>query len=395
MPFRRRPTTAAKAPGPMGWIPPDQRTAKQWENHERCLMVALARPDEPPDQEVTAYTSAEGSDVDKANALADYARCVIASLLSGMPLRQALVSCLAPGPVPPPPVPPPVPPGPTPGKKGYLWWPYTYGQSRHRMGDDSEGEGCTGGAWAAAAKEDGIFFEEETPEVEPGQLSQGWYQMSSRDEYKWSAGPWAKAKYGTLAAAHIVREVVAVKDADDAMARIMAGYCLTHASDYGTSTIRQQGTPPVMLATWDGSWSHQMSCSDAWEHPTLGLIFDDDNQWGPDAHPAPTSGEDPGGFWIPAKDYTRICKSGEVFAFKGFQGLSVRQIRTLLDNAGVDAKRWNHKEVAQKALGEFYRRIKQTTGSCVGAGGGTMLTHLYGLELAAHEELTRTEQIAF
>lgn len=365
------PSASGQAPGPFGWIPPRDRTAKQWEAHEKALALALAPPE---DCDRGVYTS-----IEEATSPRDFAICVLDHILAGEGIVSAIKACLTPGPTPPPP--PPPPPGPTPGKKGYLWWPYTYGQSRHRMGDDSEGEGCTGAAWAAAARYDGMWFEEETTEVEPWHDASGWMQMTQRDEYRWSSGPWAKEKYGALGLLHLVSQVVPIKDADDAAARIMEGYTLTHASDYGTQTIERAGNPPVMLAQWDSSWPHQMSCSDCWEHPTLGLIFDNDNTWGPGAHPAPLSGEDPGGFWIPGKDYTRICKSGEVFGFKGFAGLTGRAIRQALDSHGEDPKRYNLKALAKAALDEFYRRIWQVTGSCVGAGGGQALMHLYGLEL--------------
>lgn len=364
-----------------GWIPPADRSKKMWQCHDESLALALAPPD-CEEEPATSYTSAPA---DPQGVVTDLLACIVGKMFAGVPFFTALVSCLqGPGPMPPPgPTPPP-----EPTTAQTLWWPFTYGQSRLRLGEEDEGEGSTGATWAAAIREDGIFGIDETEEEEEFHLQQGWMQCSERLEKKWSAGRWSLDKYGDLARHHPVTGVFTVRNSAEALDHLKNGRCLTLASNFGTRTIRKVGNPPIMLATWDDNWPHQMSCSDGWNHPDQGPVLDIDNNWGPGAHPPPVSGEDPGGFWMAGKDFDKVCRTGEVYAYSGFQGFRSTDVFTAAlqamcpDMPGA-GERYNLKAIAKKALGDLYHRIWQVTGSCVGAGGGTMLQHLMGAELAA------------
>jgi hypothetical protein len=207
-----------------------------------------------------------------------------------------------------------------------LWWPYTYGQSRHRAGMRSEGEGSLGSTWAQAITQDGIFSVQEATGLPQFRDADGWLQLSKQEELKWSAGGWSKSQYGQLALKHPVGAYAQIKNSDEGKAAIVNGYPLTCASNFGTRGPRLTGDPAVNVAEWDDTWPHQMSVNECWDHPTLGLIFRIQNNWGPGAHPAPTQGEPPGGFYVLAKTFDRICQGREVYAFSKFKGFVVRAL---------------------------------------------------------------------
>ena len=205
-----------------------------------------------------------------------------------------------------------------------LWWPYTYGQSRKRGGMGGQGEGSFGSAWAEAIQKDGIFSVKESPGLPAFKDASGWLQLSRAVEMDWSDGA-SKSSFAPLGLKHPVKTVSKINNSSEAKASIQNGYPLTCASMMGTRGPRLQGTPEVQLAAWDDEWAHQMSVNEAWDHPTLGLIFRIQNNWGPNAHPDDPSGAPPGGFYVTAKTFDRICRD-EVFAFSGFDGFPTQNL---------------------------------------------------------------------
>lgn len=210
-----------------------------------------------------------------------------------------------------------------------FWWLYTYGRSRYRSGMRGQGEGSTGSGWAEAIVQDGIFASAEAegqnlPAFEDD--GDGWIQVPQYVEMEWSdGGRFGTEPWTSLGRVHPVGSATPVGSAEEAKAALANGYPLTLASMFGTNTIRPAGNPQVNLASWDGSWSHQMYCDEAWDHPSLGLIFRIGNNWGARAHPQPLGEEPPGGFYITARDMNVICRS-EVFAFSKFKGLKLREL---------------------------------------------------------------------
>lgn len=210
-----------------------------------------------------------------------------------------------------------------------LFWLWTYGQSRYHAGMSGQGEGSFGHAWAKAAGEDGTFsFQEANIALFP--MKQGWYQTSRTTELEWSNGRAKRVEpYVGLARKHPFRSLVRIRSVEELKGAIAGAKtpCIM-ASMFGTRTITAQGNPPVNIAKYDDRWPHQMYLDEAWDHPDLGLIFRDGNNWGPGAHPAPTQGEPAGGFYLTASTMSRILSSSdaEVFALGDYDGLKVKEL---------------------------------------------------------------------
>lgn len=210
-----------------------------------------------------------------------------------------------------------------------IFWLFTYGQSRYHAGLGGKGEGSFGHAWAKAAAEDGTFtFEEAKIALFP--LVQGWYQTGRGTELEWSDGkakrvePWV-----SLGRKHPFKSLVRIRTVEELKGAIAGAKSpCTIASMFGTRTIRKEGNPAVQVAKWDDQWAHQMYIDEWWDHPDLGGIARIGNNWGPGAHPGPTQGEPPGGFYVTASTLTRILSSSdaECFALAGYEGLVVRQL---------------------------------------------------------------------
>jgi hypothetical protein len=207
-----------------------------------------------------------------------------------------------------------------------IWWLYTYGESRQIAGMGGRGDGSTGTAWAKAITTKGTFAASQ-PGLPPFQMRNGWYYLDPGTERQWSDGQMEPARWDPLAAKHLVKTAAPCRSADDVAAAIQNGYPCTIAGMFGTRGPRLAGGDhPVLLAEWDGSWAHQMFLDEWWDHPTLGEIFRNPNNWGPDAHGNPPDGSPRGGFHITRACLERRCKQGEVFALSAFEGFPAREL---------------------------------------------------------------------
>lgn len=208
-----------------------------------------------------------------------------------------------------------------------VWWLFTYGWSRTHSGMNSPGEGSTGEGWAKAATENGCFWagEQGLPQLSE---REGWLQVSGATERQWSTARGFGPKWNELGRAHLFQSAARCRSADDCVAALANGYCLTQASNFGFSPMAPapSGDPPVRVASWNGSWAHQTYVDEYWEHPTHGELFRWGNNWGPGAHGNPVADEPPGGVYIKKATMDRICRTGEVFAFSGFAGFPARKI---------------------------------------------------------------------
>lgn len=198
------------------------------------------------------------------------------------------------------------------------FFPYTYGCSRKRMGEDGPGEGSLGSAWAEAAKQDGVIDDLSHSELPKPQNSDG-LVWGERVEMSWSAGGRAPCtEWIEQGRKHLVRTVSELKNAQQVWEAISNGYPVTEASMYGFDAKIEDG---VLIGRRGPRWGHQMSFHAVWKHPKFGRLFWCQNQWGLNAHGRCPTGMPGGGVWILEKDVEWICQSdGEVYAFSQYDG---------------------------------------------------------------------------
>lgn len=215
--------------------------------------------------------------------------------------------------------------------EGYerIWWPWTYGQSRKRAGIGGEGEGSFGSAYAEALVKDGMFFWKEKSPLPDFTERENWLVLTSAIERQWSNGArYANEDFYGLGRKHLVKKATPIKNVDEAALAIKNGTPLTIASMFGTKDIRPRGNPSVNIGSWSDQWPHQQWIDEVWEHPTEGRIFRWGNDWGDDAHPAPTQGEPVGGFYTTDDTLQQVLskRDTECYALWGYDGWQVRDI---------------------------------------------------------------------
>lgn len=311
------------APGPMGWIPPADRDGAMNAAHEEAMAAALpAFTLDGTYHETTgrfALWQALQKVTGNSTQRLPYNWQVTGSCVGaggGNMLKTLMAVEIAAGDL---------------EEWKHLWWPFTYGRSRFRAGMRTPGEGSFGSAWAQAIKEDGVLAVDQASNLPEFRVNDGWLQLDRATELRWSDGDAAHVlELASVAKLHLIGSYVRIRNAAEGKAAIANGYPLTQASLFGTRGPQRRGNPVVNIAEWNDRWAHQTYIDEAWDHPTEGLLFRYGNNWGPDAHPAPTQGEPLGGFYITAATFDRICREEEVFAFSAFAGFKVRQLDWLV-----------------------------------------------------------------
>lgn len=210
------------------------------------------------------------------------------------------------------------------------WWLYAYGRSRHLGGIRGRGEGSFGSAWAKAATTDGILEMDPAglPDLPDYKTQAGWIVQPGNTEMEWSDGARIATHWLTHGRTHLFKTAARIRNKDEAFEAIANGYPLTQASSFGFRNPAVKGTRfPIRVATWNGTWHHQTWMDEVWDHPELnGVYFRWGNNWGPDAHGAPTCDEPAGGVYVHESLVDRLCKEGEVFALSAFDGFPARSL---------------------------------------------------------------------
>lgn len=208
-----------------------------------------------------------------------------------------------------------------------FWWPYAYGEGREIAGLRGRGEGSFGSAQAKALIREGIF-RADVPGLPSFRERSGWLELPKQTELEWSDGAAIAKKWNELGREHLLQTAAPIGSTDDAAAAIANGYPLTIAAMFGTRTIRTKGNPPVNVAEWDDRWAHQQMIDEVWDHPQLGLLFRISNQWGPNAHPAPASGEPAGGYYITEATLQKILRDrgSECYAYSQYDGYPAQDL---------------------------------------------------------------------
>lgn len=200
------------------------------------------------------------------------------------------------------------------------FYPYAYGRGRLHSGMRGRGEGSTGSGQAKAVREDGVMDNAVPGAPRPVRTDDG-IVWGESVEMAYSAGDRSPCtdllEEGRR---HPITDVAKLKNHDEVRQALQNGKPVTCASMYAfKARVEGEGADACLLGRRQGSWSHQMTILDYWEHPKFGPLFWLMNQWGLRAHGTCPSGMPMGGAWITGADVDWICRD-EVYAFAGHSG---------------------------------------------------------------------------
>jgi hypothetical protein len=124
---------------------------------------------------------------------------------------------------------------------------------------------------------------------------------------------------------HSVLTISQVNSYEEVRDLIYNGYAITIASNQGFSSYRDKDG----FAQPQGQWSHQMSIlgvDDEYKRP--GVLVQ--NSWGPSWIQGPKRNDQPdGSFWVDANEIeSRILKTGDCWAYSGYDGFKPKTINT-------------------------------------------------------------------
>lgn len=216
-------------------------------------------------------------------------------------------------------------------------WLPTYGVGRQIAGMRGRGEGSFGAAQAKAVEQFGLVHLNFEGMPEPT-IRSGWMSYSASTEYMFShPNAWRgfdKNAVRDHAQKHNVQHVTRIGSLDELDQCLAQFFGVTVACQFGTR--RPQVRDGYLVAEWNASWAHQQNISGRVVHPSLGVLYLIDNQWGPNAH-----GRCPelskigvfGSYWIRSATMEKILRSrgAEVFGMSNTNGFDQRKIDWNID----------------------------------------------------------------
>lgn len=206
-------------------------------------------------------------------------------------------------------------------------WYYNYGLSRKRAGMRGRGEGSFGSTFAESIKLDGTI-DADHPGLESlpnGNRDRGMFSIGQTLELQWSDGDAIPAEVIAAAKPQQITSAplssfTQVRDA------ICNGYPVTRAgmvfANPGSATVSNG----ACVGRYNGRGGHQESWLGYWNHPQLGELIWEQNQWGQKAYERDPGGGPLGGCWIRAAEVDNFCRTqySEVYALTAYSGYPSR-----------------------------------------------------------------------
>ena len=210
------------------------------------------------------------------------------------------------------------------------FWLAAYGESRRLAGMRGRGEGSLGSTMARAAVS--LGFPDWSLSGLPVPTEGDGLAYTEAVEYQWSDGAALADQWRQEATRHPVRTVSPCGSAADVRAAVANGYPVTLAYGSYVGRPRVEGSPPVLLGTFDSRGGHQVSIQGVWDHPSLGPLYLQPNQWPASVYPADPAGGPPCSCWLREADVDRVCRGGEVYAWSQYDGYPAQpDVPALLD----------------------------------------------------------------
>lgn len=202
------------------------------------------------------------------------------------------------------------------------FWLLPYGRSRHRAGMRGRGEGSLGSTFAEAARDDGIL-PTNLSDLPAFKVDDGlsWYKEA---ELSWSDGG-ARQTLDRLAESrkYLVKSTADCRSADDVEQAVRNGYPVTTASVLIPSPrVEDDGEAYGRVSRQGG---HQTCYLGVWRHPRKGKrFFKYVNQWG-------LRWGKQGACWVPEEDVEAAIRDGrETYAFSQFNGFPSQKLDWLI-----------------------------------------------------------------
>lgn len=209
-------------------------------------------------------------------------------------------------------------------------WP-TWGIGRELGGMNGRGEGSFGSAQAEAVEKWG-YLPVDFPGLPQPRKDGDWLIWTKDDEYTYSWPRQFPVSANTLApeaGKHRMGKQLPARTLAEIDQAAAQGYGITIASNYGSKTMRVKDG--FLVASWDGSWAHQMTIDGYKIVPSLGKLYLFKNQWGRKAHPScpflSTFGVE-GAFWVPEADLQKLVsnRNTEVHIHSSTGGFDLRKL---------------------------------------------------------------------
>jgi hypothetical protein len=202
-----------------------------------------------------------------------------------------------------------------------------YADSRHRMGDDSQGDGSMGSTffasltlmgctdWAKPVVQGQVAYHDRGDDgVDVGGSS----SEGSKIEYQYSSIRFPTAaealKFGSTH--HVSKVGEQISDTQTILDAVGNGYGCSFACNnfIGHGSIKGQGENAFVTGYWDSRGGHQQYVVGAWMHPDFGLHFLTGNNWPKGTYPITPS--QPVCFvWVPEEKVASAIRNldSEVF----------------------------------------------------------------------------------
>lgn len=203
-------------------------------------------------------------------------------------------------------------------------WYYNYGLSRLRGGMRGRGEGSFGSSFAESLRLDGTIDAKESTldkQLPDGSVKRGLLSIGANAEMEWSDGAFPSQAIKQAAKSQSLNSSP-LQSSDQVRDSILSGRPVTRAGMKFVNPGSARVVDGVLIGSYNGRGGHQEAWLNYWNHPTLGELFWEQNQWGGDAYGLDPAGGPGGGCWILASEVDQFCKDqyAEVYSLDSYAG---------------------------------------------------------------------------
>lgn len=205
------------------------------------------------------------------------------------------------------------------------WWLHPYGQSRRLGGFRGRGEGSFGSTFFRALKEYGVpDAAEATAQGVKGFNDGDGFSVSAQQEMEWSDGNSSIVKsFNDEAIRRPLGSGTQLRDVASIRTAILNGSPVTWACGrfINSGRVRGSGENACVTGRFDSRGGHQTSLLAVWDHPELGPLYWNQNNWPGSVYPKDPAGGPPCGVWMTEDDLADgFNYSAEAFALSHLEG---------------------------------------------------------------------------